>query len=52
MAGQVGLGRKQLGEFCQMPRNEGEILNVQPEETHLHVSREVAIREPHNERNS
>lgn len=39
MAGQVHLSRKELGEFGQMLRNEGEILSVQTEETHLHVSR-------------
>lgn len=40
MAGQVDLGRKRLGEFWQRPKNEGENLNAQLEETRLHVSKE------------
>lgn len=51
MAGQVDLGRKRLGEFWQMPRNEGENLNAQLGETYLHVSRKIEMREPYDERN-
>lgn len=52
MVEQVDLSRKRSREFCQMSRNEKEILNVLLDETHLRISMKVEMREAHDKRDS
>lgn len=43
MVEQVGLRRKRWRQFCQMSKNEKEMLNVLLDETHPHISMKVEM---------